>query len=254
MNLLRAEFIKFRSTASPWWLLGIALVISAGLAALIGTFFESMATETGGPVGEGDGPWISFMFTQLFSSLPLILVWVVTIVACTGEYRQGTIRSAFSMRPKRWDIYTAKTVFYVIMTAIASAVIIGVAFLILSMTSGVDYFQPWNTTVLATAGRSIVYAVLGVFLVVGLSFLLRNAAGAITLVVAWILVVESLVGVIPKIGNTLSKWMPFMNGQNWSAPTEFVSVLDSPWNIVWFAAVSLAVWLGGLLALVKRDA
>lgn len=251
MNLLRAELIKFRSTASPWWLLGIALASAVGMAVLTGSYYEDIA-DSAAFANEDD--LLANYFPQVYSSLPLLLLWILTVVCCTGEYRQGTIRSAFVMRPWRWDIYIGKTIFFLLMTAVAAIIIMFVAFFVLWSTSGADYFQPWSPTFLRSAGRNLLYTMIGVLVMVGLSFLLRNAAGTITLVVAWILVVESLVSIIPRIGDTMTKWMPFTSGQSWASPNAFTTAFSAPWNLLWYLIVALVVWLAGLVVLSKRDA
>lgn len=242
MNLLRAELIKFRSLASVWWLLAIGLA----MAALMGSFHDEMPPTGAGPHETLVGP--------LFTGLSLLLIWVVTIVTCTGEYRQGTIRNALSMRPKRWDVYLGKTVFYVLFTAVASIVVLFATFLLAFVISGDSDLAPWNGDVLGMFGKAVLYAAIGALAMIGASFLLRNAAGTIVLIVAWTQVIEGLVDIIPKVGQDIGKWMPFRNGADWVAENMFAETLDGPWNLLWFLLIAVVIWVAGLVVMLKRDA
>lgn len=246
MNLLRAELIKFRSLASVWWLLAISLGLGLAMAALMGSFLNEMPPTTAGSHEIVLGP--------LFTGLSLLLIWVATIVACTGEYRQGTIRNAFSMRPRRWDVYLGKTVFYVLFTVIASIVVLFATYLLAFAISGNSDLAPWNGDVLGVFGKALVYAAIGTLPMIGASFLLRNGAGTIVLVVAWTQVIEGLVDIIPKVGTDIGKWMPFRNGNEWAASSGFVEALDSPWNLLWFLLIAVIIWGAGLAVVLNRDA
>lgn len=261
MNLLKAEWIKASSLRSSWLLLAISLVLSLGFAAL-------MAQLSGTSVDDGSGQVSEVTFTPgnmlgaSFGSLGVLLVWVLAIVLITGEYRTGTIRSVFLMAPRRWDTYVVKTVFFIVAGAVITFVFSFLSLALANTLSSSSDLAPWSGDGFGAVVKFTIYVAISMFLIVGVSTLLRNMAGTIVLVIAWIFIVEGLVGTIPKIGDDIARWMPFVNGQTWAmggssgdpTGTSSANVLSSPGNIIWFAVVALVIWVAGLFVLRSRDA
>ena len=44
--------------------------------------------------------------------------------------------------------------------------------------------------------------------------LVRQTAGAVAILLVWNMLVESLVGLIPKVGVNIQEWLPFMNANH----------------------------------------
>ena len=59
-------------------------------------------------------------------------------------------------------------------------------------------------------GQAFVYALSAIF-AIAIGILIRQSAGAIAILILWPLLVESLLPLIPKIGDDLQKWTPFTN-------------------------------------------
>ncbi|WP_333618746.1 ABC transporter permease subunit [Dietzia sp.] len=259
MNLLKAEWIKATSLRSSWILLGISLVLALGMAALMAKFSGQEIEDAGGQSSQ-----INFtaggLVSASYGSLAVLFVWVLALVLVTGEYRTGTIKSVFLMAPRRWDVYAVKTGFFAVLGAVVSFVFSLLCLLIAYAISGSGDLSPWTGGGLAAAGKYAVFVFISMFLMVGISAIIRNMAGTIVLVIAWIFIVESLVGTIPKIGEPIAKWMPFVNGMSWisgSDPAQgavSTNALSSPGNILWFAVVCVVIWAAGLFVLRSRDA
>jgi ABC-2 type transport system permease protein len=62
-----------------------------------------------------------------------------------------------------------------------------------------------------TVGRVALYAALAAVLAVSLGALLRHAAAAITILLLWPFVVEPLLSSMPRIGDRISPFLPFIN-------------------------------------------
>ena len=60
----------------------------------------------------------------------------------------------------------------------------------------------------AVAGVGLVYALAAV-IAVAVGLLIRHSAGAVSLLLIYSLLVESLVALIPNVGDDIQKWMPF---------------------------------------------
>lgn len=256
MNLLRAEWIKSKSVLSTWVLLAITFVITLGLAGLM-SYLQTLDIED----ADGNAAMMEFsagdMVGSTYGSFPVLLVWVTAIVLICGEYRSGTIKNVFAVAPKRWDVYLVKTGFLVVAGAVISFVFTFLALLLATLVTGSDSLAPWSGDGMVANLRFTAYVAVAMLAMVGISFLLRNVAGTITLVIGWVFIIESVLSSLPRVGDAIGAWMPFQDGLAWatdSAGSEFSKAFDTPANIIWFIVFSLILWAAGLVALHKRDA
>ena len=85
---------------------------------------------------------------------------------------------------------------------------------------------------------------------------MRNAAGTISLFLVWILALEGMVSLIPKVGEDLAGWMPFANGDYWTqgeAAKGYITWGEWP-AFALYAAVCVVLWGVGLVMTLRRDA
>jgi ABC-2 type transport system permease protein len=193
------EFLKLRTVRTPWVLLAVAQVlIVGGIAGLIvsGKDVEDVATSSQamGHVG-------------LVSFITLVL----GIMAVAGEYRHKTITDTYLTTPHRGVVLGSKLIAYTL---------VGILFGVLSGIVAIVTTSIWlavegsslaltNSEVLRTLiggiGWDAGFAAIGV----GLGALIRNLAGAIAVALAWIAIVEGIVGsLIGKLGD----YLPFNSG------------------------------------------
>lgn len=254
MNLLKSEWIKATSTKSVYWLYGIGLALAVGLAALFGQLEQSSAGEsmTGEPGMGGDA-----LFALVgVSAFTVLLVWIAAIVSVTGEYRYHTIRPSFLVTPSRWPVLVAKTVLFVVLSMVVVAVAVVVSLLVGGALSGNDSWSPFSGDGLTYLWRFPVYTALGTLAVMGLAYVMRNAAGTISLFLVWVLALEGMVSLIPRVGDDIAGWMPFANGDFWTqgeTARGFITWGEWP-AFAWYAAVCAALWVVGLVVTLRRDA
>jgi ABC-2 type transport system permease protein len=256
MNLLAVERIKLFSTRSPWWCM--ALVVVFGLA--FGSLIAGLS---------GDFP-VTVGATQLGISFGQSVIMVLAAIAVTSEYRFGTIRATFAAVPNRTAVLLAKAVLVALLSALIGLVSAfaawGVVYLIgpegadLAISSEVE----WR----AVAGQGLVYALIAV-LAVGVGILVRQTAGAISLLLVWWLIIEGIIASLLdsffELG--LSRWMPFANATNFvtagdpgaTGEAQGVPVIDYPFGGPWgslgyFAAVAVTVLVIGIVVANRRDA
>lgn len=242
MTLLAVERIKLFSTRSAWWCSALALVMSIGFAGLFASQTDAISLE----------------MTQVGYQFGLMVVLVLAALSITTEYRFGTISATFLAVPNRTAALTAKTVLVALVALVIGEIAafgsLGVAKVLapasdLALTTADD----WRVI----AGVGLVFA-LGSVLAVAVGALLRQTAGAVTLLLIWSLLVESLVGLIPQIGETVQKWMPFNHASNFltGTPAEGGGGMPlGPWgSLGYFAAVVLAIWVIALVVVRRRDA
>lgn len=246
LDLLGAERVKLLSTRSFWWCSGLTLVLVVGLAGLVG------ALADGAPLDGSE-----------FVGMGLLVVLVAAATTVTGEYRHGTIRTTFQAVPNRHAALPAKATVAALAAGglglVAGFGARGAAWLTQRGAElGLTTSAQWREV----AGVSAVFAIAAV-LAVAVAILLRSAVGSISLLLGWVLVVESTIGLIPRVGPELQRWMPFGNGTYFlhagqpepGRPLFGPRMPFGPWgSLAYFAGIAAAVLVVALLVANRRDA
>jgi ABC-2 type transport system permease protein len=187
VRLLAAEFLKLRTTRTPWVLFGIAVLIS-GLIAAGFTGFGGLDAEN------EDTPALALAQAASFFA---ILATVAGILLVTNEYRHGTVMTTFLAEPRRERVLGAKLV-----VALLTGAGIGLA----SMAVSTLVAAPWLAArgepsllggeLLEGTGRVLLAYAFSAALGAAVGAILQNQVGAIITVFVWFLVVESIIGVL----------------------------------------------------------
>lgn len=243
MSTLAVERIKLTSTRSPWWCTALALGATAGIAAL----FAGLAP---------DDIELDVAATQMGLQFGMMIMMVMAALAVTTEYRFGTIRTTFLAVPSRPRALVAKTAVVGMVAGVvglaAAFVSWGVAVLLRpAVDLGLHTAADWRTV----AGSGLTYLFAAV-LAVGLGILVRQSAAAVAILLVWPLLLEQLVMLIPNVGPDIQHWLPFTAADRFVSMTEAVPQIPyGPWGaFAYFAAVSVAVLVVGLVVAQRRDA
>lgn len=245
MTLLAVERMKLLSTRSPWWCAAVALGLTIGFAALLAS--------------QMDRP-IPVSMTQLGYQFGLMVVLVMAALAVTTEYRFGTIRATFQAVPDRTAALLAKTVVVAVVALVIGELAAfgswGVAWLISPESDlALSTAEQWRQV----AGVGLVFAA-GSVLAIAVGVLLRQTAGAVTLLLIWSMLVESLVALIPTIGEDVQKWMPFTVVGNFlspgaGSPAGATGAALGPWaSLAYFTAIAVGMLAVSLVVANRRDA
>ncbi|PXY31603.1 ABC transporter permease [Prauserella muralis] len=255
MTLLAVERIKLLTTRSPWWCALVALVVTAGFTALV--------------VGNADEEFpATVASTQFGYSFGLAVIMVLAALAVTTEYRFGTIRTTFQAVPNRAAALLAKTTVIAVLSLIIGEITAFVCWGIsLLLQPGADLALNSTADWINVAGVGVVYAVASV-IAVAVGILVRHSAGAISLLLIYNLAVESLIQLIPSIGDDIYKWLPFnvankfLTGAGESnagrmaeagAPLSS-SPLSPGWALAYFAAFAAVLLTIAITTAKRRDA
>jgi ABC-2 type transport system permease protein len=254
MTLLAVERIKLFSTRSPWWCLAAALILTVGFAAL-----------TSGTTN--DVRFLDVQSTQFGYQFGLAVILVLATLAVTTEYRFNTIKTTFQAVPNRTSALLAKTVVVALVSGVLGLVAafgsLGVSMLLapdadLALNSEAD----WRNV----AGVGLVMMVAAI-VAVAVGILIRHTAGAVSLLLAYVMMVEQLVQLIPNIGDDIHRWLPFTVANRFltgnpdlsarpieAGPPPSDSTLD-PWlAMAYFGAFAVVLLVIALAAAKRRDA
>ncbi|MGV0379833.1 ABC transporter permease [Corynebacterium lehmanniae] len=241
LNLFPAEWTKLRSTASFWWNSALILVFGAFFGALFG-----FASKLGGM------PYAPLTVAATMALITAIVVIVQASMTVTTEYRFGIPPTNFRVAPKRWQVAVAKLVLGAVLAALATFLGLAVAFTVGDLTAPVP--ANWVSN---TASRRALWAIpLGMALITlfqqGVGWITRNTSGAVVTGMGMMLLIESIVGFIPRYGADVAKFLPFGNlmafmtnsPANWTLPV----------SLLIFAVWAVAAWIIGVVLLETRDA
>lgn len=251
MTLLAVERIKLFTTRSPFWCVLATLGVTVGLAGLMS------ATSP-------DGMDFGLPATQFGYNFGLMVIMVMAALAVTTEYRFSTIRTTFQAVPNRSAVLLAKAAVVGLLAGVIGVVTAfgswGISTLVRPEAQlALQSEQQWRML----AGMGLVYLIASV-VAVAVGILFRHSAGAVAVVLLYSLVVESIVQLIPTIGEDLAKWAPFNVGKNFLAAGDpgapmYLQVPEGitlgPWaSLGYFAAFAALLMALALAVANRRDA
>ena len=251
MTLLAVERIKLFSTRSPYWCTALALVLGVGLTAIIA-----------GTTNNGE---MSIGLTQFGSSqLALAVVLVMSALAVTTEYRFSTIRATFLAVPNRVSVLVAKTAVVAFIAGVLGEIIAfgswGIAKVMspasdLAINTGAEWRH--------VAGVGLLFGI-GAVLAIAVGILVRQTAGAVAILLVWNMLLEGLIGIIPKVGIKIQAWLPFQNANHFlqlggtnaaEQPGAGIDFKLSQWgSLAYFAGIAVALLVVALVVAKRRDA
>ncbi len=254
-RVVHAEWTKLRSLRSTWIVLVSTAVSVVGLAGASG-WAQHRAISTGArPPTTAGAVGGALLGIDLLS----LVIGVFGVLLMTGEYGSGLIRATLAAVPRRLPVLWAKAVVLAVATApvmvaaCAAAVLVNGAFL---GRYGASLGEPGVLrAVLGAAAAAVATGLLGL----GVGAMLRHTAGAITTLVAAILVVPALMpAVLPESArNTVLPYVPTAASQ----ALYTIGPGHNPFRVLppAGAAAVLAAWIvvvlaGGAAGLQRRDA
>jgi len=197
---MRAELRKLTTVRSTWLLLALAqVVVIAGVSGLMLRRDDpaSDAAQRGAIAHVG--------LVALFGLL-------AGIVAMAGEYRHRTITDTFLARPRRSQTVLSKAVVAGMAGAVfgisaSATALVADAVWLAAKGSSIDLANAvlWKT-VAGGVGWNVAFAVVGV----GVGALIPNLSAAVASALAWLALVEGIVGELIGGG---ARWLPFALGQ-----------------------------------------
>ena len=246
IRLVRAEFLKLRTTQVWFWLLVADVAI--GTLIVIGSLASDAVKTT------ADVPDI---FAT--SNGATILVFVLGVLGITTEYRHQTITPTVLATPSRWALVAAKLITFAL---------VGLGYCVACVGVELAIALPWLSSkgISFDLGRSdlqqtfwglpavfVLFAIIGV----GLGALLRNQVLTLALGLVFLLVITNIVAAIPGVQHA---WTYLPGGATVAIlyPKHTTGPGDVPLTSAGVAIVILLLWaivpaaLGAAVSM-KRD-
>ncbi|TQF69348.1 ABC transporter permease [Rhodococcus spelaei] len=264
MGVMAAERIKLTSTRSPWWCTVAIVVLGLGLAAVVGLSSKASLNSFNSQAADGKEPDFKPFLPTVADSINgvtgfgVLVLMILAALAVTSEYRFGIIRTTFQAVPKRDSVLVTKAGLIGAFGAVLTFVLALGAFAIAKATAGsaagADLHLSGGDDWRSVYGVPI-FALLCVVLAVAVGSLIRQSAGAITLLLLWPLLLESLFSLFGTFGEKVRPFLPFANANHFLGQDQGIDWHWGPWgSLVYFAVVVLAIFGAALVMVNRRDA
>ena len=255
-DTLHAEWTKLRTAPGTAGLLvaDVALTVAVSAAAAAATRCPA--------AGCGQDP-AKVSLTGVY--LGQVVVAVVAVLAISGEYSSGMIRTTLAAMPRRTTVLAAKAVLITSLTlaagilAIAGSLLAGRLILPGHGFTAAHGFAPLSLAdgpVLRAAAGSVLYLALIALLSLGIATTVRDSAVAIGLVLGLLYLFPIVAAVVSDshVQRHLQQIAPMTAGLDIQATTGLRSLPLSPWaGLGVLAAWAAAALLAGGLVLRLRD-
>jgi hypothetical protein len=250
ISLVRAEFLKLRTTQVWFWLFVATIGVSALLVVAQVAPHDGIRTEAKVPD----------LITSFAAGPGYILVFVLGVLGVTTEFRYQTITVTVLQTPSRWAVVTAKMITYAV---------VGAVFALFAMCVEIAIGVPWLSSkhVKVHFGADhvqhalwAVFVVVVLFAIVGLGVgaLLRNQIVAVVVGIVFLLAIENLLLLVPGVKHAWP-YMPgaaaqailYTNGDN--SPVSGVHLLSTTGGVIALLLWAFIPAIGGAAYSMNRD-
>jgi ABC-type transport system involved in multi-copper enzyme maturation permease subunit len=247
VDVLRSEWLKFRSVRSTYWTLLVVAALGIGLSALI-----SLAASTHYKNASASDrlKWDPTSISTSGFSLAQLAIGVLGVLIISSEFSTGSIQTTLAAVPKRYPMLTAKGVVFGLVALVVGEIVAFVAFfigqaIIHANAPSVSLGDP--DVLRAVIGAGLYVAVLAV-LALAIGTIVRSAAAGIAILVALLYVLPGIAAALPgNLEHSVEKYWPTQAGAQIGSVYRAGHTL-SPW-LGWgwmclFTAIVMAVAVG----------
>ncbi|WP_406330433.1 ABC transporter permease [Streptomyces sp. NBC_00203] len=245
--VLRAEWTKARTTGSTFWLLVAVIALTVAVAVAATTALKCTAAGCG-----GDPARSSLAGIYLSQTIAVL----VAVLAVSGEYSNGMIRTTFTAMPRRTTVLAAKAAVVTGLVLATGAVAVAASMLVGRLILPGHGFTPAHGypslsldhgPMLRAATGSVLYLALIALLALGIATAVRDAAMAVGIVLGLLYLFPILANAVsdPHWHRHLEQIAPMTAGLYIQATTGLDELPLSPWQGLGVPAA----WAAGALLL-----
>ncbi len=245
-----SEWTKIRTLRSTFFTLAATVAFVVGLGALI-------SYESSVHYAPGDGAWDPTSMSLSGLMIGQLTIAVLGVLAITGEYGTGMIRTSLAAVPRRGRLLAAKAAVFGTVAVLTGELVSWVAFFVGQLL--ISGHQPTASLSQPDVARAVVggglYIALIGLMAVAAGTILRYTAAAITTVIAVLFVLPGVLEALPNSWRLpVEKYWPTRAGAQILQVTRDTNTLPA-WlgfgELALFVAVLLAL---GYFLLQRRDA
>ncbi|GGX82139.1 ABC transporter permease [Streptomyces hiroshimensis] len=251
-QVLQSEWTKIKSVRSTVWTLGLALVVTVALGALISAFSRSNFDRM--PVREQvnfDPTFTSFAGMGL-GQLAMIVFGVLVV---SNEYSTGMIRTSLAAVPQRGTFLFSKITIATLIAFVVAMLTSFVSFFVGQSMLGSHRTSIGDAGVLrAVIGGGLYMTLIAVFSM-GVAAMLRSPMLSLGILMPFFFIISSILGAV-EATKKVGQYLPDQAGHK---VMQVVTIGDDapygPWGgftimVLWVAAALV----GGYVVLKRRDA
>ena len=255
-RVIRSEWIKLRTLRSTFWTYAIVLIVGVGLSTLVAFSIPDTVINRLPPSQHA-----AFVVNTASFGVTLgqLAVAVLGVLAITGEYSTGMIRSSFAAVPRRWPVLAAKAIVLFVASFVVGIVTSAASWAIaVPVLAGkgfdAEFFS--SSTMWAILGAGTYLGLVAVF-GLGLGTILRAGAGGIAAALGVVFLVPIIVSVVARLTNIdwISKAEAYLISNAGGGMAGSANGGFEPWQNVLVVLVWTAVSLvAGAIVMQRRDA
>jgi ABC-2 type transport system permease protein len=257
---VRAEWTKLRTLPSTAW---AVLILVAGTVAIGGA--TTAVTDTGNcPPGRCDTDLTAVSLSGVYAGQNAVVV--LAVLAVTGEYATRMMATTLAACPRRGEVCAAKAIVVtavVLVTSVPAVLgsLVAARFILpgngFSRAAGYPPLSLADAATLRSVGGTVLYLGLLAVLSLGVGLAVRDTAGAITIVLAWLYLIPLVAQAIPnaELRDDLLRISPMTAGLAIQATRDLAQLPIGPWpGLGLLAAYSTGALLLGAVLFAFRDA
>jgi len=254
-GLLGSEWTKLTTVRSTVWTLLVTAVVGIGIGAIVTSAQAARWSHRSVVARAAFDPTRSSLAGLLFAQLA---IGVLGILMVTAEYSTGTIRASFSAVPRRLLVLLAKVAVFGGVTLVVGELVSFVAFVIgqrilhgRAPTAALS--DPGVLRAVASGGLYLL--ALGL-LAVGLAWIIRATAAAISTFVGVLFILPIIADVLPSsYTGDVGRFLPANIGTVMMSAHYHGSDPFGPWtSFGLLCAYAVVALIAGGILLVRRDA
>jgi hypothetical protein len=233
------------------WTLIVTAVLGIGLSALISSLAANHYAKSS---LSSRLTWDPTSISNAGFSIAQLAIGVLGVLLVTSEYSSGAIGSSLAAVPRRGRLLAAKSVVIIVLAFVVVEILVFVAFFIgQALISG---HAPTATLGQAGVARALVgaglYGALLGMMGLALGTIIRNAAGAIAVLVGILYVLPGIAAALPtSIEHTVQEYWPTQAGGQVTTVIHTANTL-SPWAGIGVFFLFVAVLSAIAFALLNR--
>ena len=239
-NALLSEWTKIRTLRSTFFTLAATVTFVVGLGALI-------SYEAAAHYSPQNGAWDPTTISLAGLVIGQLTIAVLGVLAITGEYSTGLVRTSLAAVPRRGRLLAAKAAVFGAVAMVSGELVSWVAFFVGQLL--ISGHQPTASlsqpdVARAVAGGGLYIALIGL-MAIAAGTILRHTAAAITAVIAVLFVLPGVLEALPNSWRLpVEKYWPTRAGAQ-----IFVVSRDQNTLPAWLGFGELALFVAVLLAL-----